>query len=391
MSSDASHDERPVCTSAGQPSTDSEAATTPATTLLSSAVSPAAEVEGPPYIVAPPAGLQAFYQLTANMAKLFTHQHRLFAYRFYVQWKWAWLLRFDRSGVLISEPFDWTETTSLLHDFVWKVAHMTLEELGYDPTVQVASNSENDLLRSKLGDELKSLPTKVQQYVLNAFLSTAPRRHEGTTLNAGDSTNLKTVAKVKSAVPLDEILIYKLTVTSSNPPSDEALPDLPPAPPAPSSTTPSVSSASASVEREFLVGRPYFAMSSLFGRCTRGYIAFDLETKTFCFLKDSWRPLAPGRSHPEHLMYERLHNYKVPHIASLICGGDVGGSRAQVTTVQDYIPAEKKIIARVHYRIVIEEIGVPITEFQNFAELAVVFGHTLIGTIRFLRSLCYSF
>ncbi|KAM5541438.1 hypothetical protein V8D89_004992 [Ganoderma adspersum] len=358
--SDASHDDS--CTSSGHSSTDSEADTTTATTPSGSATSPEVEIGGPPWVIASPGGDQGFYQLTAHMLKLFTHQHRLFAYGFYVQWKWARLLRFDRSGVLVSEPFDWTETTSPLHDFVWKIAHMTLEELGYDPTVQVASELEIDLLRSKMGDELKTLPAEVQRYVLNAFLSTATRQQEATTSDAGDSTTkLKKAAKAKPVVSSDEIPIY-----------DSLAPSTP-------STLPSTSSASVSGEREFLVSHPHFTAGSLIGRCTRGYVAFDLKTETFCFLKDSWRPLVPGRSRPEHLVYERLRGHGVFSIASLMCGGDVGGPRAQVTTIQDDIPAEKKPIARVHYRIVIEEIGVPITEFQNFAELAAVFGHALIA------------
>ena len=354
----------------------------PATAESVSAAPPEVET-AEPYISKEPQGEEGLGQVAEYMHNLLTNQHRCFAYAFYVKWKYARILYFDRAGAVISEPFDWTHSASLLHDFIWKAAHMTLEQLGYDPTVEVASEPEIDLLRSKMGDELKALPAEIQQYVLDAFLSTVTRQPEATTEDAEDSTaKPKKKAKAKPEVPLDEIPIYKLTVTSSDSPIDETFPDSPPTPSAPPPlTTPSASGASASEERRFLVGRPHFAAGSLTGRCTRGYIALDLETETFCFLKDSWRPLVPGRSRPEHLVYERLRDRDVSNIASLICGGDVGGPRAQKTTVQDHIPAEKKPITRVHYRIVVKEIGLPLTEFRNFTELAGVFEDALAGRI----------
>ncbi|KAI1791921.1 hypothetical protein LXA43DRAFT_384908 [Ganoderma leucocontextum] len=352
-----------------------EAYVAPANAESTSAPSPEVEV-GEPYINNTPNGELGLGQVAEYMLNLLTHQHRCFAYGFYVKWKFARLLYFDRTGALISEPFDWTEKTSLLHDFVWKVAHMTPEQLGYDPTAQPASELEIDLLRSKMGEELKALPDEVQQYVRNAFLCKATQPVGTTTTDAGDSGKAKSdkPAKAKPEVPLDEIPVYKLTVTSSDPSPDEAFPESPGSPPP---TTSAPSGADATGERTFLVGRPHFAAESLIGRCTRGYIAFDLQDKIFCFLKDSWRPLVSGRSRPEHLVYERLRNRNVGRIASLVCGGDVGGHWAQVTRIQEDMPQEKKPVPRVHYRIVIEEIGVPLTEFRNFAELAAIFGHAL--------------
>ena len=316
---------------------------------------------------------QGFYQLTAHMSNLFAHQHRLFVYGFYVQWKWARLLYFDRSGALVSAPFDWTETTSPLHDFVWKVAHMPPEQLGYDPTAQLASEFEVKMLRSTMADQ--SLPADVRQYVRDAFLSKATASNQETSVNATERAK-----PPKLELLFDDFPIFKLTVTSSDPSSDEAFPDT--SLPLPSKACSFERGASAGVGRTFLVGHPHFLSDALVGRCTRGYIAFDLQNNVFCFLKDSWRPLTPTStcSLPEHLMYERLHRHNVPHIASLVCGGDVGGHRAQVTPVQDNTPPQKKHSPRVHYRIVVKEIGIPLTEFKTFTELARVFRHALLGT-----------
>ncbi|KAI1782508.1 hypothetical protein LXA43DRAFT_1143462 [Ganoderma leucocontextum] len=63
------------------------------------------DVDGKPYIRRAAKGEFALGQL-GDMHNLSTNQHRLFSYGFYVQWRWARLLYFDRTGALISEPFD---------------------------------------------------------------------------------------------------------------------------------------------------------------------------------------------------------------------------------------------------------------------------------------------
>ncbi|KAI0665721.1 hypothetical protein C8Q78DRAFT_940846, partial [Trametes maxima] len=46
--------------------------------------------------------------------------------------------------------------------------------------------------------------------------------------------------------------------------------------------------------RFFLIGKPIFFSTSMFGRGTCGYIALDVKTRRFVFLKDSWRPFYVG-------------------------------------------------------------------------------------------------
>ncbi|PIL25521.1 hypothetical protein GSI_12408 [Ganoderma sinense ZZ0214-1] len=153
-------------------------------------------------------------------------------------------------------------------------------------------------------------------------------------------------------------------------------PDEPfPEPPTPPSTAPTV--------RRFIVGRPHFSAEALVGRCTRGYMAFDVtDPKKWvpCFLKDSWRPFVPHRTRPEHLVYERFKRRKVTErIATMICGGDVGGFRAQRTEVQNDLPDTNKPVLRIHYRLVTKEIGLPLWEFDNFSELSAIFVDALRG------------
>ena len=107
-----------------------------------------------------------------------------------------------------------------------------------------------------------------------------------------------------------------------------------------------------------------------------------------CFLKDSWRPCVPGRTRPEHLVYERLKRKGVKPtdgIATLICGGDVGGTRAQRTRVQDDLPEKNRPVRRIHYRLVIEDIGLPLNKFYNFADLSGIFAEALRGLSSCIR------
>ncbi|PIL24553.1 hypothetical protein GSI_12437 [Ganoderma sinense ZZ0214-1] len=311
--------------------------------------------EGKPYIRKGPHPESGLGQLGDYMHNLSACQHRLFSYGFYVQWRWARLLYFDRTGALVSEPFDWTEASSPLHDFVWKFAHMTPEQRGYDPTAQEASYAEMSEVLAAANAE--SLPKAIQPYVKKAFCS----NDEAANHSGEDGLDWD----------LDESPIYRLTVTSSPPSADDVFPDSEPIPPP--TDVPGTS------ERTFLVGRPQFVADSLIGRCTRGYIAWDITEKRFCFLKDSWRPLVPGRARPEHLVYERLHDARVSRITTLVCGGDVGGPLQQRTDTHDYFPENKRPVPRVHYRIVTREVGVPLTEFADFGELAHVFEHALIA------------
>ena len=114
----------------------------------------------------------------------------------------------------------------------------------------------------------------------------------------------------------------------------------------------------------------------------------DLKTRKWvpCFLKDSWRPCVPGRTRPEHLVYERLHRMNVEEkdgIVTLICGGDVYGTRAQCTRVQKDFPDANRPVPRAHYRLVIQDIGLPLSEFRNFGELSSIFANVLKGRSSF--------
>ncbi|RPD57170.1 hypothetical protein L227DRAFT_507060 [Lentinus tigrinus ALCF2SS1-6] len=309
-------------------------------------------------------------QFVEYMMNVFDNQHRIFSYAIYVWDYMARLCFFDRGGGVISEEFSWTTPDSPLHDFVWKVAHMSEAQLGYDTTVQRVSNddsvSDDD---KKAVDEFKGMTNNSNVHeMIRSFVEDATREGQP---------------------------IYKVHIIPMAAPPDEGFPDDPfPKPPpadesssAPSptpspSTPPSPSPPPAPLKpRSFLIGKPYFSSHSLIGRCTRGYIAYDVHGKRLCFLKDYWRPYVPNRTRPEHLVYERMARCGVEGIPTLICGGDVGGTRAQMTQIQDllYHLGHALPVPRSHYRMATVEIGLPLESFTNFKQLALVFADAVFA------------
>ncbi|RPD73193.1 hypothetical protein L226DRAFT_489470 [Lentinus tigrinus ALCF2SS1-7] len=286
------------------------------------------------------------------MLEVFDNQHRRFSYAIYV---WDYMARicfFDRGGAVISEEFNWTMPDSPLHDFVWKVAHMSEAQLGYDPTVERVSDEDAAAFKRMADDS--GVHEKIRSFVKQAIREGQP--------------------------------IYKVDIIPMGTPPDEGFPDDPFPPPSsadPSSAAPASPPSQppvAPTPRSFLIGKAYFSSHSLVGRCTRGYIAYDIDEERLCFLKDYWRPYVPNRTRQEHLVYERMARCRVEGIPTLICGGDVGGTRAQTSQIQDILchPDGALSVPLFHYRIATVEIGLPLESFTNFKQLALVFADAVL-------------
>lgn len=125
--------------------------------------------------------------------------------------------------------------------------------------------------------------------------------------------------------------------------------------------------------KSFLIGRPSVSRESPTGRCTKGYIAFNLDDKELIFLKDQWRADVP-RARKEIDTYAHLKKHDMRFVATFIAGGDVqtkpgDESSTQETTTQrhSFINNTKKEnpVPRVHVRIVTKEIGRSLEDYTN--------------------------
>ena len=191
--------------------------------------------------------------------------------------------------------------------------------------------------------------------------------------------------------------------------------------------------------RTFLVAKPTFRARGLAGRGTRGYVALDCGSGKFVWLKDAWRAhyLLLDK---EGDVVARLNKAHVKHVPTLVCHGDIAdqqtltpewwemkhprASNTQSSASEDIlasytsrrppsssstarlkrkrddersddsVPAPKGINTATgfsafredcplrlhrHYRLVEEEVGMPLSEFQNGRQLVSIVLNCLVG------------
>lgn len=130
-------------------------------------------------------------------------------------------------------------------------------------------------------------------------------------------------------------------------------------------------------EKTYLIGRYAFGHYATFGRCTRGYAAWDVENGCFVWFKDQWR--CATRPHTELEAYMRLHQHHVPFIATPIAGGDVAGHCTISQRYMTRIPEEWRPAERVHTRLVTREVGKLVERYDDSPHLLQVCFHAFIA------------
>lgn len=264
-------------------------------------------------------------QIAEYAAEILSRQHRshlFFASVFQYKVNFLYI---DRVSTVISESIDCQKQPKEFLQFFCRLGSMTREQLGYDPTATPASIKEIEVMRQRA---LRM--DGYQKTYVDSAISDALEQKE------------------KSLWP-----IYKLLV----PPNIKDPQQIGP--------------------QAFLVGKPRSCSSSLTGRSTKGFVAYDVRKDEFVFLKDSWRADIPrGRSESD--VYLMLQAAKVDNIATFRCGGDV--EPRQRTKSQKYFNTETvDFIARIHHRLVIEEIGKPLDDYESAHELTQVMYGALKG------------
>ncbi|GBE81226.1 predicted protein [Sparassis crispa] len=264
-------------------------------------------------------GFETLGQITEYAAQVLLRQHRLFCFMVFICKSHARLIRWDRTGAVASEGFNYIEDAEKLHNFMYRLGKMNDVQRGYDPTAVLATPDEVEAMRR--------CEKRLNDY------------HKGC---------------LKDAMS-DGWPIYKIEFK----PGDVV--DV------------SGKTASSSRSRYYLIGRARSSSYSLTGRATRGYVAYDMTTERLAFLKDTWRPDS-ANVHPEREVYERLYRSGVQkHVATLICGGDVD-LNPQKTRTQEF---NDDLMGRIHYRIVVKEVGRPLEDYANVREMIIVICHAI--------------
>ncbi|KAI0754495.1 hypothetical protein C8Q80DRAFT_1341464 [Daedaleopsis nitida] len=256
-------------------------------------------------------------QIMTYSILVFDNQNRTHHFTVVIFGTMARIVFWDRSSVIFTEKFNYKAEPHKLGKFLWCYSRLSPAQRGHDTTVVpvLPGSYEHELMLRRAAEPLVVDKNVVGEHARKAFK-----------------------ASVDNKAPC-----FKLTV-----------PD-------------------ATGEKTFLVGKPNFIASGLVGRGTRGYVAIDMadEDGPFVYLKDCWR-VEHERIRKEGDVLEELNAAEVPHIPTLLCHGDIPGQRTRgPETFKKVYGDEKKcyLKSHQHYRMVVKEVGMPLTEFKNGQEL----------------------
>jgi len=86
-------------------------------------------------------------QLIAYADAIHRSQFRVFSFSVVLFGNTGRLLRWDRSGIVYTAPFDWPEQHDTLYEFLWRINHLSYVDRGYDTTV---TSVEGDVANAAL-------------------------------------------------------------------------------------------------------------------------------------------------------------------------------------------------------------------------------------------------
>ncbi|RPD57738.1 hypothetical protein L227DRAFT_529943 [Lentinus tigrinus ALCF2SS1-6] len=269
-------------------------------------------------------------QIMSYASTIFQSQHRKHQFSVVLLGDMARIVRWDRSGVVATEKFNYREEPSKLGRFFWRLCHMSAVQRGHDKTVEEVYTDSI---------EYKNIMLPRAQ---------TPIVDEATGIELGQHARLLFAESLRTAK-----MCYKINMHDGQ------------------------------CERSFLVGAPHFLSPELAGRGTRGYVAIDCSNPKgpFVYLKDAWRVDHDGIE-PEGNVLKYLNDgEKIEGVPTLVCHGDIKDRMGdQVTDSQEVWkivhPDRQDCPLKMHrhYRIVVKEVGLSMSRFRNAKELVYLIG-----------------
>ncbi|KAH9008633.1 hypothetical protein EDB83DRAFT_488406 [Lactarius deliciosus] len=89
-------------------------------------------------------------QLIAYTSAIHRSQFRVFSFSVVLFGNIGRLLRWDRSGIIYTEPFNWSTQPDTLFEFLWRLNFLSDVKRGYDTTVTSVGDDEAEAALSKL-------------------------------------------------------------------------------------------------------------------------------------------------------------------------------------------------------------------------------------------------
>ncbi|KAH9912677.1 uncharacterized protein BXZ73DRAFT_6288, partial [Epithele typhae] len=278
---------------------------------------------------------ELFGQHLSYATEVFARQQRVFIFTVLMYGSLARLLRWDRSGCVVTRALDVRAEADVLCTFLWRFSHASDAGRGHDTSVGQV-NSEDEAL----------FADAIRGYVRSQI---------------AEGEDLEQVVKQHYSPHH----VYSTHVLQRQSPMCEEN------------------------TRRFLFSRPAASSSSVTGRGTRGYWALDVATGKVVFVKDTWRdsPLADV----EGDILQQLNEAGVSFVPSFVWHGDVSSldeypegqrplRKAEIQSTVTNTLCEQKWVCRVngclprisqrrHYRLVMGTVGMPMSTLRGTAEL----------------------
>ena len=194
-------------------------------------------------------------QLIEYASEILRRQHRCFVFVISIYGDQARFLRFDRSGVIVSDAFNYRTSTHIMGEFIYRLFKTgTAADRGHDPTAVLASEADTEFFR---GLHLPGSSVARNEIELDELERAANRGWP--------------VYRLRITAPFSP-LVFASKESSSKQVYARA-----------------VRADDMTVTREFLVGRPMFSGRSLISRGTKVFVGYDTEVKIPVVIKDAWR------------------------------------------------------------------------------------------------------
>ncbi|KAH8115715.1 hypothetical protein DFH11DRAFT_1301239 [Phellopilus nigrolimitatus] len=207
-------------------------------------------------------------QIVSYATEACARQHRMFYFSVSIHGHHARFIRWDRAGAVVTRSFNYRQNPKLLCDFLWRFGFANPAQRGYDSTVSVASEKDE-----------QDFKTTVTAHVALQLDLDGDKLEEA----VGQHYQQKKVVKV-DVVNKDEHNSLMI--------------------------------------EQYLISRPVMSPLSMANSSTRGYWAVKVGSLEMAFLKDTWRIDVKGRE-KEGTILERLIVNGARHISDLFCHGDV--------------------------------------------------------------------
>lgn len=255
-------------------------------------------------------------QLIAYASKTFQFQHRTALYSLLINGDEFRAMYWDRSALVTTEATNYVDDPGSLLRFLWAFAKLTDEQQGIDPTATRLSEDSEDYKLMDVcarANPALDVPFAEDGIVSRWFSENQPEAfHNG----PASGTRQKSKQTAQSSEPVFKYVRdgFRASLAKGGPRYRLLV---------------------GKEKRQFLVASPTFNAASMFGRGTRGYIAWDLQNHKFVWLKDSWRPFYEGVE-PEGNYLEKMASkpdIKLT-VPTVVAHGDV---LQQTTFAAEYI------------------------------------------------------